>query len=84
MKLYEEIKNVESKDDFISFVEMLISDFKQNKDEWENQTVEDYLEGLKSWVEDMEGYYKNTKQPVPENINWNFFVNILYSGKIYE
>lgn len=84
MKLHEKIKNIESKEDFISFVEMLSSDFTQNKNEWNNQTVEEYLAGLVSWVEDMDGYYQNVNKPISEKINWNFFANVLYSGKIYE
>lgn len=84
MRLDEEVKKVESKEDFISFMEMLINDFNQNKHDWENQTVKEYLEAMKSWIEDMDGYFENTKQPVPDNIDWNFFSIVLYLGKIYE
>lgn len=27
------------------------------------------LESIQSWAEDMDGYYQNTKQEVPQDIN---------------
>lgn len=84
MEFYEEIKKVETKDNFVTFIDLLISDYKNNREEWENKTLEEYLESMKSWLEDMEWYYKNTSQYMPDDINWNFFANVLYSGKIYE
>jgi hypothetical protein len=32
----------------------------------------------------MEGYYQNNKMPIPENINWKVFANILVAAKMYE
>lgn len=84
MELYKEIANVNSKEDFLKFISLLVNDFKNNQDEWENRTVEGYLEGIQSWIEDMEGYFENNNSPVPQNINWNFFANVLYAAKIYE
>lgn len=84
MEFYQEIKKVKTKTNFTSFIDLLINDYKNNKEVWENKTIEEYLDGMKSWVGDMEWYYKNTNQDIPNNINWNFIANILYSGKIYE
>jgi hypothetical protein len=84
MELYKEIKNINSKEEFIRFLGLLISDFKNNSDEWENKSIESFLEGIQSWVEDMEGYYENNNLSTPNNIDWGFFANVFYSGKIYE
>lgn len=84
MEFYEELSKVKSKTNFTEFINLLINDYKNNKQEWENQTIEEYLDGIKSWIEDMEFYYKNTNQEMPDNINWQFLANILYCGKIYE
>jgi hypothetical protein len=84
MELYKEVKNVSAKEDFLKFLGMLINDFKNNPDEWENKSVESFLEGMQSWVEDMEGYYENNNLPIPNNIDWGFFANVFYAGKIYE
>ncbi|GAA4160715.1 hypothetical protein GCM10022217_25180 [Chryseobacterium ginsenosidimutans] len=80
-KVIEELK---TKDDFIIFVELLIKDLKNNSQEWSNNTLNEYLEGIASWTEDMEGYYINNNIPVPEDINWKVFANILIAAKMYE
>lgn len=84
MELYKEIAHVDSKEEFIKFIGHLVNDFKENRVEWENKTLDTYLEGMQSWVDDMEGYFKNNNMQTPKNINWNFFANVLYAAKIYE
>ena len=84
MELYKEVNKVSTKEDFINFIEFLIEDFKNNNNEWENKTITEYLTGINSWVDDMEGYFINRNITIPDNINWNLVANIFYSGKIYE
>ncbi|MHC1723776.1 MAG: hypothetical protein AB9836_11315 [Aminipila sp.] len=80
----ELLRNIKNKEDLIEFINILLSDINENPQEWEDKPVTSYLESMQSWVEDMEGYYNNTKQEVPQDINWNFIATLLYVGKIYE
>jgi len=80
----EQIQNIRSKEDFIKFVGDLIVDLKTNPNNWENRNLGDYLEALQSWTEDMEGYYINTNLPVPENVSWKIFADILMAATMYE
>jgi hypothetical protein len=82
--LKEIINAIKSKEDFISFIELLVSDLKKNPDEWENKSLASYLEAAGSWTEDMDGYYQNQSLPVPTEINWQVFANILMAAKMYE
>ncbi|AEY67516.1 MULTISPECIES: hypothetical protein [Eubacteriales] len=84
MSVHEEIKTVKTKEDFINFLGKLATDKKNNPVEWENKAIENYLESIQSWIEDMEGYYVNNNIEVPKNIDWNFFATVFYVGKIYE
>ena len=84
MKVNEMIENVKSKEDFISFINKLSEDNQINNDEWENKDILSYLEGISSWVEDMDEYYKNMKLDVPTNVDWKFIATLFYVGKIYE
>nr|WP_317697211.1 hypothetical protein [Xylocopilactobacillus apis] len=43
-----------------------------------------FLEAMSSWVEDMDGYYLNTTQAVPKNINWSVLSDIIQATKVYE
>jgi len=73
-----------TKDEFLIFLSKLLEDYKINKNDWENKSLEDYLSALKAWVEDMDGYYMNMNKELPTDINWEVFSDILYAGKIYE
>ena len=84
MKIHEMIENVNSKKDFIDFINALSDDNKTNIDEWENTDILSYLEGISSWIEDMNGYYKNMNLDVPTDIDWKFIATLFYVGKIYE
>ncbi|MEA4918879.1 hypothetical protein [Proteiniphilum sp.] len=80
----KKINEINSKEDFVNFVEILVADLNSNPNEWVNKNLSEYLEGIASWTEDMEGYYQNNNIPVPENVNWKVFANILMAAKMYE
>jgi hypothetical protein len=71
--------------EFINFIENLRVDFIKNKVQWENKTIEDYLKAMSGYIEDIDGYYKNTNQEVNlEKIDWKVFADILKGSSIYE
>lgn len=62
-----------TKQEFIQFIENLRADFTENKEQWENKTIEDYLEAMSRYVEDIDGYYENTNQDIDlEKLTGNF------------
>ncbi|MPS66737.1 MAG: hypothetical protein DI622_09565 [Chryseobacterium sp.] len=78
------IQNVKKKEDFIEFMDLLLNDFRNNGENWENKSLENYLEAIQSWTEDMDGYYLNNNLPIPNNVNWKVFCEILVAARIYE
>ncbi|EMM4086328.1 hypothetical protein WAC87_004376 [Shigella flexneri] len=78
------IKEINTREDFIQFLEFLSSNARNNLNEWGNKDLSSYLESMASWIEDMDGYYLNQKLPVPENINWAFVADILIAARTYE
>lgn len=40
----EKISSISSKKEFIEYLQDLATDYTDNRDEWENQTISDYLE----------------------------------------
>jgi hypothetical protein len=75
---------VNNKTDFINLIDSLIQNLKASPFEWENNTLESYLEAIKAWTEDMEGYYANNNLKAPTDINWQIFADILSAAKVYE
>jgi hypothetical protein len=84
MKFKQKIDEISNKEDFVNFVELLVSDLNSNPNDWTNKDLSEYLEAVARWTEDMEGYYRNLNIPMPENIDWKVFASILVSGKMYE
>jgi len=74
MELMDLLNEVNDKKSFIIFVVELAKDRKQNPFEWQNDSIESYLESAKSWLEDSER----------NEISWKLMDEFLYCGKIYE
>ena len=71
--------------DFISFLKEFKTDFEQNKENWENKTLEDFLESMIAYTEDIQGYYDNMKLNVDADVpTWENFITILKGASVYE
>ncbi|WP_218147084.1 hypothetical protein [Paenibacillus sp. CF384] len=79
MQLHE----VSSKADLLRFLAALRKDLVTNKENWENPTLDMYLEAMQSWIQVMDGYYSDTYQTIPEQ-TWKILADILYAAKIHE
>lgn len=80
----QQANSIKTKEDFIHFVKLLAQKFNEEPEKWENKTVDSYLEALANWTEDMDGYYQNIQMPIPENINWKVFADMLIAASMYE
>lgn len=84
MDLRKKIDMIDNKEDFIYFINLLAENLKNNPIEWSNNNLIDYLDAIANWTEDMDGYYVNNNLPIPTNVNWKVFANILVAAKSYE
>lgn len=80
--MIEKISSISSKEEFIKYLQDLATDYTDNKDEWENKTIPDYLEQIASWIED---YADSPANDIEwEKIDFKVLARLLYMGKIYE
>ncbi len=84
MDVYQQLEKVKTKQELIVFIKSLRDDFKNNKDDWQNWTLESYLEAVEAWLNDSDGLPMNTGQKIEELSKWELVATILYVGKIYE
>lgn len=84
MELYETIKSVETRIDLANFIGRLKNDLELNSAEWENPTLERFLEAMEAWVESMDGYAKNVGDTECLTPSWQTFAKILLASSIYE
>jgi hypothetical protein len=85
---YNDIK-VTDRQSFVQFLELFKDDLMRNKNHWENKTLEEFLEAMTRYSEDIQGYYDNREKENGEHINadnpsWRVFADILRGSKVYE
>ena len=74
-----------TRQEFISFLKKFRADYHKNPDRWENKTLDDFLEAMQAYTEDIQGYYDNTKQNInADKFDYKVFSDILEGAAIYE
>ena len=76
--------SVGSRDQFVDFLVALRKDVVTHPEEWQNKTLDEYLEALSAWVQDMDGYYRNNNRPVPASPDWKNVAEMMLAAKHYE
>ena len=76
MQIHEMIQRIESKQDFLEFLDALTSDSAKGVG-WENGSIETYLDAMHRCT-------SSRGERVSSQPSWRTFAEILYSGKIYE
>jgi hypothetical protein len=84
MELHETVANITSKTELAGFVRALRDDLRRAPEEWENGTLDRYLNALAGWIEDCDGYYENQGRPVPTTPTWRDVADMLIAAKMYE
>ncbi len=76
---------ISDRQSFADFLKLLRKDFIENPSEWENNSLDTFLDAMSDYVEDIQGYYDNTKQDVnADNASWKIFSDIFLGARIYE
>jgi hypothetical protein len=73
-----------STNDFIRFVESLRADLAEKPSEWENPTLDRFLEAMAAWVAASDHYFLNSKRPIPDTVSWRFLAEALAAARSYE
>jgi hypothetical protein len=84
MDLTQQLNSISSRQDLTAFIQSLISDYKSDSENWENNNLVAYLDALAGWTEDMDGYFQNIGEEVPEQPSWSLFGKMLLAAKYYE
>lgn len=49
-----------------------------------NSTLAEFLSGAAGWVEDLDGYFLNRGEPVPDQPTWSLVAAIFAAAAVYE
>ncbi len=80
--MYQEIRTIAAKEDFVRFLRRLSMDALLHPEEWENRTVPEYLEQVANWIEDFSESPANDIDW--DNMEFRTLARMLYMGKLYE
>ena len=76
------IEEISTKKAFLAFLDELNSSFLNNSEEWENRTIDEFLNAMQSWIED---YSSSEFNDIDwGKVDYSLLARILYMGKIYE
>ena len=71
--------------EFIEFLKEFRKGLEDNKSDWENRTLEDFLGAMEAYTKDIQGFYNNMKINVDaDKPTWENFKTILKGASIYE
>jgi hypothetical protein len=73
-----------SRDELVAFVRELRQDYLRRGHEWENQSLDHFLEALAAWMDDSPGWYRNFGKQLPEGGDWTFLARALQAATVYE
>ncbi len=83
--LSDKANAIKTREDLAAFILELLRDFEANKSEWENTTLDRYLDALGACIDALDGYYHNLYgTDVPEQPTWSMIGRLLWRARVYE
>ncbi|MFE7113482.1 hypothetical protein ACFU98_45480 [Streptomyces sp. NPDC057575] len=73
-----------SREELVAFLPDLHKEFRARGHEWENSTLDDFLEALAARVHDSLGAYKDAGEQIPPDGDWTFMARALRAATLYE
>lgn len=75
---------IETREDFVRFVEALYDDLRAHPTSWENNALEAYLDALASLTKSLDKRFENEGLMLPEQPSWRVVGDMLLTARIYE
>lgn len=76
---------IPDQDAFVAFLARLHEECCQRGGQWENATLEGFLEALTAWVSSGPGWYeRNLQESLPADGSWTYFAHALMAATMYE
>jgi hypothetical protein len=66
------------------FIDQLADSYVEDPEQWENDTIESFLRAWSAWLNDMDGYFLNQGEVVPEAPSWQLVAQMLLAARVYE
>jgi hypothetical protein len=84
VRLDEQARAVQTRDDLVAFLAALRSDLVSNRAAWTNSDLTTFLDAMSAWTEDMDGFYANNGEDLGSLPPWRVLADILMAARVYE
>ena len=75
---------VSNRESFAQFLGVMVAAARKNPEQWENDTIAAYLDGMSGFINDLDGFYANTGRALPSEPSWEALVEIFLAARNYE
>jgi len=65
-------------------IDQLRDNLHEDPESWENPDLDRFLESLGAWTRNMDGWFNNRGEPVPEAPSWELLGHMLLAARVYE
>jgi hypothetical protein len=79
-----DVSGVTTRDDVTGVLHAMVNDFRKNPDAWENTTLDSFLDGLATAMEDLEQVYADRGEVLPSQPSWQLVAELLVTASGYE
>jgi hypothetical protein len=80
----QDLDAVHSHTDVARIVEQMLADLRTHPDEWENPTLQRFLDALAASLDAVEPLHANRGEPVPSQPTWKLIAELLVMASGYE
>lgn len=77
-------ESIETREQLAKFILDLADEARTKPKSWENVDLPAFLEALAAFTEDMDGYFANRGEAVPEQPTWSTLGEMLIAATMYE
>jgi hypothetical protein len=77
-------RSVLTREDLVRYLDDLSKNVRAGEHKVENVDAAGLLQAASAWVEDMDGYFRNRDEPIPESPDWSLIASIFAAALVYE
>ncbi|HTL33029.1 MAG TPA: hypothetical protein VL326_07885 [Kofleriaceae bacterium] len=84
MDIEERAETVSSREQFVAFLQAFEQDFRAYGANWENATLDSFVEALAAWTSVSDRYYANRGEQIANMSPWRIIADGFMAARIYE
>lgn len=77
-------KEITTRDEAVGVIMAMLNDLRKHRDDWQNASLEDYLEALAASIEDLDQTYAERGEKLPDQPSWQMVADLLVAATGHE